>query len=90
MNISVEAVDGDIVLKFKKFLVEEVENETSVSVTQKFIYAFSDTVGEGHGPSRDKSVIDLSTGEAKVSPETGNDILLDSDKKIDAVCCILS
>ena len=46
MDASVEAVDGDIVLKFKKFLVEEVENETSVSGTQNFIYTISDTVGE--------------------------------------------
>ena len=49
MYASVEAVDGDIVLKFKKFPVEEGENEISVSGPQKFIYAFSDTVGEGHG-----------------------------------------
>ena len=44
MDTSVEAVDGDIVLKFKKFLVEEGENE--ISASQKFIYAFDDTVGE--------------------------------------------
>ena len=54
MEASIEAVDGDIVLKFKKFLVGEVDNETSVSGNQKFIYAFSDTVGEGYGPNREQ------------------------------------
>ena len=54
MHASVEAVDGDIVLKFKKSLVEEGENEISVSGPQNFIYAFADTVGEGHGSNRAK------------------------------------
>ena len=45
MDASVEAVDVDIVLKFKKFLVEEGGNEISFSGTQNSIYAFSDTVG---------------------------------------------
>ena len=47
MDTSIEAVDCDIVLKFKKFLVEEEENEISVSGPQNFIYAFVDTVGGG-------------------------------------------
>ena len=45
MDASVEAVYGDIVLKFKKFPVEEGENE--ISVSQNFIYAFYYTVGKG-------------------------------------------
>ena len=49
MDASVESVDGDIVLKFKKFLVEEGENDIIVDGPQNFIYAYDDTVGEGHG-----------------------------------------
>ena len=49
MDVSIEDVDGKIVLKFKKLLVEEVYNETSVSGPWNFIYAFSDTVVKGHG-----------------------------------------
>ena len=45
MNTYVEAIDDDIVLKFKKFLVEEGGNETSVSGPHNFIYVFSDTAG---------------------------------------------
>ena len=45
MDASVEAVYGDIVLKLKTFVVEEGEN--GISVSQNFVYAFSDTVGEG-------------------------------------------
>ena len=45
MDASVESVDGDIVLKFKKFLVEEGENDIIVDGPQNFIYAYSDTVG---------------------------------------------
>ena len=44
MEASIEYIDGDIVLKFKKFLVEEGENE--ISFSQNFIYSYSDTVGE--------------------------------------------
>ena len=45
MDTSVEAVDGDIVLKFNKFLVEERGGEISVSGPHNFVYAFSDTIG---------------------------------------------
>ena len=45
MSAYVETVNGDIVLKFNKLLVEEGENE--ISVSQNFLYVFSDTVGEG-------------------------------------------
>ena len=80
MDPSVEAVDGDMLPSFKKFLVKEGENE--ISVSQNFIYAFHDNVGEGYGSNRGKSVIDLTTGEVPALPETGNDIILDSDGKI--------
>ena len=82
MDASSKAVDGDIVLELKKFLVEEGENEISVSGPQNFICAYADTVGEGHGSNRDKSGIDLSTGEVPAPSATGNCILLDSDGKI--------
>ena len=82
MDASVEAVSCDIVLKFKKFLVEEGENY--ISVSQNFIYAFSDTVGEGHGSKRGKSVIELRTGEVPAPSVTGNDILLESDILLDS------
>ena len=59
---SVEAVDGDIVLKFNNFLVEEGENDIIVEVPQNFVYAFSDTVGEVHGSNRGKYVINISSG----------------------------
>ena len=62
MDASIDAVDGEILLQFKNLLVEDRENEISVSGPQKLIYAFSDTVGEVHGSNRGKSVIDLSTG----------------------------
>ena len=52
MDASVDALDGDILLKFKNFLVEEGENE--ISVSKNFIYTFDDTVGEGHVSKRDK------------------------------------
>ena len=44
MDASADSIYGDIVLRFKKFLVEEGENE--ISVSQKSIYAFADTAGE--------------------------------------------
>ena len=82
MDASDESVDSGIVIKFKKLLVEEGENEISVIGPQNFIHAFSGTVGEGHGSNRDKAVIYLSTGEVTAPSATGNDILLDSDEKI--------
>ena len=45
MDAYFEAVDGDIVVKFKNFLVEEGENE--ISFSQNFIYVFDDNVYEG-------------------------------------------
>ena len=80
MEAYVEAADGDIVLKLKKFLVEGCG-------PHNFFYKFSDTVGEVHGLDRRKSVIVLITGEVPEPPETGNDILLDSDDKFG--CSIL-
>ena len=71
MDASVETVDGDIVLKFRKFLLEEAENE--ISFGQNFIYEFSDTFGELHVSNRGKAFIDLSTGEVMSLPETGDD-----------------
>ena len=62
MYVYIEAVDGGIVLKFNKFLLEEVENEIIVDGPQKIIYVFSDTVGERHGSNRVKAVINLSSG----------------------------
>ena len=62
INYSVEAVDGDMVLKFKKFLVEDGENVILVDGPQKFVYAFSDTVSEVYGSNRGKAVINLSSG----------------------------
>ena len=73
MDASVDAIDGDIVLKFKKFLVEEEENEISVSSPQNFIHEFSDTAGEGRGSNMGKAVIGLSIGEFPAPPATGND-----------------
>ena len=43
MESSIEAVDNDIVLNFNKFLLEEGENE--ISVSQNFMYAFYDIFG---------------------------------------------
>ena len=62
MDAYVEAVDGDIVLKFKKFLVEEGGDGIIVDGTQNFIYTFSDTVGEGYGSNRGKDIINPSLG----------------------------
>ena len=82
METYVEALDGDIVLKFKKFHVEEGENEISFSVQQNFIYSFSNAVSEAHASDRGKSVIYLIIGELLVPSLTGKDMLLDSDGKI--------
>ena len=46
MKDSIKDVDGEILLRFKKLLVEEGENE--ISDSQNFIYLFAETVGEGH------------------------------------------
>ena len=68
MNASVEAVDGYIVLKFRKFLVDEGDNGISISGTQNFIYVFSNTVGEGYESNRGKAVMNIrSGGTSKVS-----------------------
>ena len=62
MDDSVEALYGDIVLKFKNFLLEEGINDIIVDGPQNFIYEFSGNTGEGHGSKRGKSVINLSLG----------------------------
>ena len=62
MDASVEAIDGDIVLKFKQFLVEEGGNDSIVNGPQNFFYAFSDTIREGHGSNRGKNVINIISG----------------------------
>ena len=59
MDSSVETGDGDIVIKFKKFLAEEGGNDMIFDDPQNFIYVFSDTVREGHGSNRRKAVINL-------------------------------
>ena len=48
MDASVESLDGDILLKFKQFLVEEGDNETRVRGTRNVIYAFYYIAGEGN------------------------------------------
>ena len=68
MDTSVETIYGDILLKFKKFLVEEGVNKIIVNSRHNFIYAFDDTVGDGHGSNRNKAVINNILGEtSKVS-----------------------
>ena len=68
MNASDESVDHDIVLKFKKFLVEEGWNDIIFNGPQNFIYVFADTSGEGHSSNRGKAVINIiSGGSSKVS-----------------------
>ena len=49
-------------LKFNKFLVKAGDNEIIFGGPHNFIYAFSDTVGEGHGSNREKAVINISLG----------------------------
>ena len=67
MDGYVEAVDGGIVIKFKKFLVEEGGNRIIVDGHHNFIYEFYDTVGEGYGSNRGKSIINISlSGSSKV------------------------
>ena len=82
MDASIESLDGDILIKFKKLLVEEGYNEISVSGTHNSVYAFSDTVGEGHFLKRGKAVIDFSTREVTAPLATEDDILLNIDVKI--------
>ena len=68
MDASVEAVDGDIVLKLKNLPVDEGVNDIIVDGTQNFIYTFSYTSDEGHVSKRDKDVINISSfGSSKVS-----------------------
>ena len=62
MDASIEAVDGEIVLRFNKFLVEESVNDIIFDGPQNFIYEFSDTVGEGHGANRGVAVINIVSG----------------------------
>ena len=52
MDDSVEAIYGDILIKFKKLLLEEGENE--ITSSKNLIYVFYDTFGEGHGLNRGK------------------------------------
>ena len=49
MDDYVETIDGYIVPKFNKLLVEEEENDIIFDSPQNFIYVFDDNVGEGHG-----------------------------------------
>ena len=44
MNAYIEAVDGDTLLKFKKFPAEEGGDE--ISASQNFIYVFSGAIGK--------------------------------------------
>ena len=62
MDASVEDAYGDIVLQFKKLLVEEGGNDIIVDGTHNLIYSFSDTVGETYGSNRVKDVINLRLG----------------------------
>ena len=62
MDASVESVDGYIVLKFKKFFVEEGGNDMIFDAPQNFIHVFSGTVGEVHGSKRGKAVINIISG----------------------------
>ena len=61
MDASVEAVYGDIVLKFKKLLVEEGGNDMVFDAPQN-LSVFSGTVGEVHGSNRGKAVINIILG----------------------------
>ena len=57
MNASIEAVDGDIVLKLNNFLLEEGGGYIIANGPQNFIYAFSYTYGEGHGSNRENILL---------------------------------
>ena len=68
MDASVEAAYGDIVLKFKKFLVEDWGNYIIVDSPHRFIYEFAYTFDEGHGSNRGKDIININLGgSSKVS-----------------------
>ena len=68
MDDSVEALNSDIVLKFKKFLVEQVENDIIVYGPQNLIYELFGTFGKGHGSNIEKAVINNISGvRSKVS-----------------------
>ena len=68
MDDSVEAVYGEILIKFKKLLVEEGENDIIVDGTHNFIYELTDTVIEGNISNRFKAVINIrSVGSSKFS-----------------------
>ena len=62
MDASVEAADGDIVLKFNSFLVQECGNYIIVYGTHIFIYAFAYTVDEGNVSNSGKYIINLNLG----------------------------
>ena len=62
MDASLEAVYGEIVLKFKNFLLEEGGNEIIAGIPQNFIYEFSNTVGLVHGSNMGKYVINIILG----------------------------
>ena len=49
MAVSIEAIYGYIMLKFKMLLIVEGGNVIIVDGTQKLIYDFDDTVDEAHG-----------------------------------------
>ena len=76
MYASVEALYGDIVLKFKKFPVEEGGNYIIFGSPQKFIYDFFGDVGERHVSNRVKCVINISSGgTSKVSDSNQGKLL---------------
>ena len=56
-------------LKFKKFLVEEGENDIIVDGSHNFIYAYDATVSEGHGLNKRKAVINLLSGGTSKVPD---------------------
>ena len=74
MDASFEAVDGDIVLNFKKCLLEEGVNYVIFNGPQNFKQSFSDTDGEGRGSKSEKAVINIIlVGTYKVYyPNQGN------------------
>ena len=68
MNASIEDINLDIVLNFKKILVEEGGNEIIVDSPQNFIYELAETVGGGHVSNKDKNVTNfILGGNSKVS-----------------------
>ena len=63
MDDSIEAVYGNIVIKFRKFLVEKGVNVIIVDGYYNLIYAFADTVGEVHGSNCGKMLLILAQVE---------------------------